>query len=103
MPMIGILLVDDFEPIRLSLRSTVQRRVDWQIIGESADGLEAVELAKALQPDVILLDIGLPRLDGLTAAAQIRHLAPDANVLFVSQHASPDIIRAAFRSGARGY
>jgi DNA-binding NarL/FixJ family response regulator len=74
-----------------------------QVIGQASDGLQAVQLAESLQPDLILLDLGLPKLNGLEAARLIRRLAPAAKILFVSQESSCDIVRATLRLGGQGY
>jgi DNA-binding NarL/FixJ family response regulator len=102
-PPFRILLVDDFEPFRRFVRLALQSRTEFEVAGEASDGLEAVHKAKELQPDLILLDIGLPKLSGLAAAEQIRILAPDANLLFVSMETSSAIVQEAFRLGAVGY
>lgn len=74
-----------------------------QIICEVSDGLEAVQKAKELKPDLILLDIGLPTLNGIEAARQIRSLAPESRIIFLSQESSPDVVEAALSLGASGY
>jgi len=98
-----ILVVDDFEPFRRHVRSMLAPRTDFQIIGEASDGMDAVQKAAELQPDLILLDISLPRLNGLEAARRIRILAPSAKILVISQESSFDVIATALRSGALGY
>ncbi len=100
---IRVLLVDDFDPFRRLLRSTLQNDLGLGAIFEASDGGEAIELAGALQPDLILLDIGLPMLDGIEAARRIRQLAPQSKILFVSQESSIDIVQTAFSVGASGY
>lgn len=100
---VRILLVDDFEPARRLLRSIVSAQKEYQIVAEVADGLEAVQKAQELQPDLILLDIGLPHLNGIDAARQIRQVARGAKILFVSQIKDADVVRAALNSGAEGY
>ena len=101
--MVRILVVDDYEPFRGFLHLKLQPRPELQIVGEASDGLEAVEKAKELQPDLIFLDIGLPMLNGVEAANQILRLVPDAKILFVSQQNDPDIVVAALANGAKGF
>jgi DNA-binding NarL/FixJ family response regulator len=100
---IRVLVVDDYEPWRRFVRSTLQKQPGLQIIGEVADGLEAVQKAEELQPDLILLDVRLPKLNGIEAARRIRELAPQSTILFVSLQASVDVMRAALGTGAKGY
>lgn len=103
MSCIRILLADDFEPWRIYLRSLLQRRSELNVVGEAIDGLDAVEKAQALQPDVILLDFSMPRLNGLEAAKRIRVAAPQSKVLFVSLGRDDDLVEAAIKAGAVGY
>jgi DNA-binding NarL/FixJ family response regulator len=100
---IRVLVVDDFEPFRRFVCSTLQNNLDLPTIREASDGLEAIELAHALQPHLILLDIGIPKLNGIEAARRIRELAPQSPILFVSQESSVDVVQAAFSVGASGY
>ena len=79
------------------------KRPEWQIVGEASDGIEAVHKAKELQPDLILLDLGLPSLNGIEAAQRIRNLAHDSKILFLSQESSPDAVQEALSLGALGY
>jgi DNA-binding NarL/FixJ family response regulator len=102
-PPFRILLVEDFEPFRRFVRLALQSRAEFEVVGEAVDGLDAVQRAKDLQPDLILLDIGLPKLNGMAAAEQIRIFAPDAKLLFVSMETSSAIVEEAFRLGAQGY
>jgi CheY-like chemotaxis protein len=81
----------------------LQARPEWQVISEASDGLEAVEKAQGVKPDLILLDIGLPRLNGIEAARRIRQLSPSSKIIFLSQNNDLDIVRAALSAGARGY
>jgi DNA-binding NarL/FixJ family response regulator len=74
-----------------------------QVIGEASDGLEGVQKAEELQPDLILFDVGLPTLNGIEAARRIRQLSPESKILFVSQDSSPAIVQEALRLGAMGY
>ena len=78
-----VLVVEDFAPCGQFIRSTLADTPDVQIIGEVADGLEAVQKAGQLEPDMVLLDVGLPGLNGIEAARQIRKLAPKAKIIFV--------------------
>jgi DNA-binding NarL/FixJ family response regulator len=103
MPRCRILVVEDFELFRRVICSILRRRSEFQIIAEASDGLEAVHLAEKLQPDLILLDVGLPRLNGLEATKLIRERAPNARILFVSQERSSDVVRECLRSGGLGY
>ena len=103
MPFFRILLVEDFEPFRRFVRTMLEPRPEFKIVGEAVDGLQAIQKAKELQPDLILLDIGLPKLSGIAAAEQIRILAPDAKLLFISLESSSEIVQEAFRRGAHGY
>src|SRR6476620_793229 len=96
---IRILVVDDYAPWRSFLRSTLEKRPDLLVIAEVSDGLEAVQQAQALQPELILLDIGLPTLSGIDAAKQIRELAPRTAILFLTQDSSPEIVEEALRLG----
>jgi DNA-binding NarL/FixJ family response regulator len=100
---VRVLVVEDFAPFRRFIHSTLQARLDLQLIAEVSDGLEAVQKAGELHPDLILLDIGLPTLNGIEAARQIRKLAPQSKILFVSQESSSDVIEEALSSGAMGY
>ena len=100
---IRVLIVDDYEPWRRFSSSTFQRMPGFQVVGEVADGLEAVQKAEELQPDLILLDIGLPTINGIEAARRIREHAPRSRILFFSEERSPDIAEEALRTGATGY
>ena len=101
--LVRILLVDDFGPFRKHVRSLIMKRAEWVVLCEVSDGLEAVQKAEELQPDLILLDIGLPRLNGIEAARRIRKLSPGSKILFVSQELSADLVHEALATGARGY
>jgi DNA-binding NarL/FixJ family response regulator len=102
-PLIRVLVVEDFEPFRRFICSTLEKKLELQVVCEAADGLEAVQKAEELQPDLILLDIGLPTLNGIEAARQIRKLAPEAKIIFVSQESSADVVQEALSLGALGY
>jgi two-component system nitrate/nitrite response regulator NarL len=98
-----ILVVDDSEPFRKFVCSGLKAIPNLQIVGEATDGLEAVRKAQQLKPDLILLDIGLPSLNGIEAARQIRKLSPQSKILFGSQECSVDVVREALGTGAQGY
>jgi DNA-binding NarL/FixJ family response regulator len=103
MSSVRVLVVEDFAPFRQFIRSTLGERTDWQVIGEVADGLEAVRKAEELKPDLILLDIGLPTLTGIEAARQIRKLAPESKIIFLTQESSADVMQEALSLGACSY
>src|SRR5215470_18662706 len=103
MPSLRVLVVEDFVPFSQFIRSTLAEWLDVQVIGEASDGLEAVHRAEQLKPDLILLDIGLPKLNGIEAARQIRQLCPESRIIFVSQEADADIVQEALSFGALGY
>ena len=100
---IRVLVVDDYEPWRRFERLTFLGRDDLQIIGECSDGDEAVQKADELKPDLILLDISLPTLNGIEAARRIRQVSPTSKILFVTENPSPEIAEEAMSTGARGY
>jgi DNA-binding NarL/FixJ family response regulator len=100
---IRVLVVDDYEPWRRFFSTALQKQPELQVIGEVSDGLEAVQQAQQLQPDLILLDIGLPSLNGIEAARKIRELSPTSKILFVSENRSVDIAEEALSTGAGGY
>jgi DNA-binding NarL/FixJ family response regulator len=98
-----ILIVDDCEAWRRMVRTMFQEHSDWQIICEASDGFEAVQISKELQPDLILLDVGLPRLNGIEAARQICAIAPRTKILFLSAILYADVMQEALCAGAQGY
>jgi DNA-binding NarL/FixJ family response regulator len=98
-----ILIVDDHEIFRQGLRSLIEPLAQFQICGEAANGYEAVEKAKTLQPDIILMDISMPQIDGLQATRIIRSELPAARVLILSQHDSAHMLSVALKAGASAY
>lgn len=100
---IRILLVDDHEAFRRYISSILQKQANWEIIGESDDGLQAIQKAEILQPDLILLDIGLPGINGIEAARQIGKVARQARIIFLTQESSPEVVQQAFELGAWAY
>ncbi len=99
---VRILMVDDFEPWRRFAYSLLRKKPELQVVGEACDGQEAVQKALQLKPDLILMDMHLPRLNGLEAARQIRKLVPESKVIFLTQESSAEVARVA-RMCARGY
>src|SRR6202795_1753371 len=100
---IRILLVDDHPVVRQGLRTLLEGRSEWEVAGEASDGIEAVEKVNALQPDVVVLDVTMPRMNGIEACRVIKQNNPGLEVLFVTQHDSSQMMREALAAGARGY
>jgi CheY-like chemotaxis protein len=100
---IRILIADDYEGWRRQARSLLQARPELQVIAEAPDGSEAIQKAEELKPDLIVLDIGLPKLNGIEAARRIRQLSPSSKIIFLSQYNSLDVVQAALGTGALGY
>ena len=100
---IRILVVDDHPIVRQGLKTLLEGHAGWEVIGESSDGAEALEKAKDLSPDVMVLDVTMPRMNGLEACRLLRRQSPALEILFVTQHDSPQMMREALEAGARGY
>jgi len=98
-----ILVVDDFAEWRGRVRSMLQAQPEWQVIGEACDGLEAVQRTQELHPDIVVLDIGMPKLGGIEAAKRIRRDSPSSRIIFVTQENDADIRSAALATGAEAY
>ncbi len=103
MSSIRILIADDYADWRRQVRLLLQARPEWQVIAEASDGSEAVQKVEELKPDLILLDIGLPKLNGIEAAWRIRQLSSSSRIVFLSQNDDRDVVRGALSTGALGY
>jgi DNA-binding NarL/FixJ family response regulator len=101
--LIRVLIADDFKDWRRQVRLLFQARPEWQVIAEASDGPEAIQKAKELKPDLIVLDIGLPKLSGIEAAKRICQVSPSSKIVFLSQNHDLDVVRAALGTGALGY
>jgi len=100
---IRILVVDDHPAARKGLKTLLNEKLDWEVVGEASDGLEALDKAHSLQPDVVLLDVTMPKVHGLEVCRLLRQKTAAPEVLIVSQHDSPHMMREALEAGARGY
>ena len=98
-----ILVADDHEVVRKGLVALLQQQPNWEVCGEAGDGREAVEKTRELRPDVVILDIGMPSLNGLEATRQILKLNPQAKVLILTLHDSDQVVRDVLNAGARGF
>jgi len=103
MPAIRIVLVDDHEVARRALRSVLRADPNLEVVGEAAEGKEALKKVEELRPDIVLLDISLPDMSGIEVAPGIRTVSPDSRIIFVSQHISIPLAKDALRNGAYGY
>lgn len=101
--MIRVLVVEDHHLVRQGICALLERAEDIQIAGEARDGQEAVELAGRLKPDVVLMDLSMPRLNGTLALERIRSMRLPTKVIILSMYSNPSLVRQALRSGARGY
>src|ERR1035441_2715061 len=101
--MLRILIADDHEVARRGIRAMLESHPSCEVCGEAKDGREAVELASKEKPDLILLDIGMPNLNGLEAARQILAVSPDIAILILTMHDSDQVVREVLRAGARGF
>ena len=100
---VRVLIVDDTEQWREFLSTLVTHDAKMVVVGKAVDGFQSVQYAQQLEPDLILLDIGLPALNGIEAARQIARVSPESKVIFVTQQSDPDVREAALSTGARGF
>ena len=98
-----LLIVDDHEIFRRGLRALLEPSSEWQICGEAVDGIDAVEQCRSLKPDIVVLDVSMPRLNGLEAARLIVKEKPEPQIVIITQHDSPQIRSAALEAGARAF
>jgi DNA-binding NarL/FixJ family response regulator len=98
-----LMIVDDHELVRHGTRGILRAHPGWQVVGEAADGKDAVQIAETLQPDLTILDIAMPNLDGLEATRQILKVAPNTKVLILTMHDSFQMVRRILEAGAQGY
>jgi PAS domain S-box-containing protein len=103
MACVRILIADDHETVRQGLRALLALRPAWEVCGEAADGIEAIEKAAQLRPDIVLLDVSMPRLSGLEAAPAIRRESPSSEIVIVSQHDPAEMLPSALKAGARSF
>ena len=101
--LLNTLVVEDLEDYRRFLCTTLEEKTPCVVIGEASDGMEAVKKAEELQPDLVLLDLGLPKLNGMEVARRIRQLTPNSKILIVSQDSCVEVVLGAMRLGVRGY
>jgi DNA-binding NarL/FixJ family response regulator len=101
--MIRILLADDHDIMRRGLRNLLETHPGWEVCGEAANGREAVKLARELKPDIVVLDLSMPELNGLEATRQIRKELPQTEVLIFTMHDTEQLVREVLAAGARGY
>ncbi len=102
-PKIRVLLVDDHQMLRQGLRTIVNGHSRLEVVGEAGDGLEAIELARVFKPDVVVMDVNMPRCDGVMATKRIKEEFPEMKILALSMHNSPDIVERMRQAGACGY
>jgi DNA-binding NarL/FixJ family response regulator len=100
---VRVLLAEDNPGIRMALRRVIETEPGWDVCGEAGDGIEAIELAKSLDPDLVVMDIGLPKLNGVYATEKIKALMPQITVVAYSVHTNEAIIKRMLKAGAIGY
>ena len=103
LPAIRVLLADDYEPWRRCVSSLFSRHPEWQIVSEVSDGIEAVRKAEELKPDLVLLDLSLPKLNGVEAANRIRQTSPATKIVFITAYRDSEAMETVLRNTADGY
>jgi DNA-binding NarL/FixJ family response regulator len=101
--MVSIVIADDNNDMRQGLKNLLEAELGWQVVGEAVNGREALERAAQLTPEVVILDISMPELDGISAARLIGEAVPQTELLVLSQHDAPDVVARALAAGVRGY
>ena len=101
--MIRVLVADDHSLVRRSVRALLKKAPDIEVVGEARDGHEAVDLVKALKPDLVIMDISMPKMDGIAATARIQIDRQGSEVIILSMHSNPNLVQQALSSGAKGY
>jgi DNA-binding NarL/FixJ family response regulator len=102
-PMPRVIVVDDHAVIRRGVQGILHAFPEWELCGEAADGQEAIRLAETVKPEIIIMDVSMPGLNGLEATRIIRNILPNTKILLLTLHSSTELVRSAFRAGARGY
>src|ERR1043165_10175703 len=100
---VRILIADDHEIVRRGLRNLLETQPEWEVAGEAITGREAIEEARRLSPDLVIMDISMPEMNGLEATRQICKIAPDTQVLILSIHENEQLVHEVLEAGARGY
>ena len=98
-----VMVVDDHAVIRRGVHGILQAFPEWELCAEAADGQEAIRLAEAVKPEIVIMDVSMPGLNGLEATRIIRNILPQTKILLLTLHSSMQLVRSAFRAGARGY
>jgi DNA-binding NarL/FixJ family response regulator len=98
-----VIVVDDHAVIRRGVQGILHAFPEWELCGEAQDGQEAIRLAETVRPEIIIMDVSMPGLNGLEATRIIRNILPDTKILLLTLHSSTELVRSAFRAGARGY
>ena len=102
-PRLRVLLADDHELVRRGIRGLLHAKRKWRVVGEASDGIEAIEKTKSLKPDIVILDMDMPNLNGLQATPRIREAAPAAKIIALTLHESAEMVRRALEAGAHGF
>jgi DNA-binding NarL/FixJ family response regulator len=102
-PMPKVLIVDDHAFIRRGIQSILNASPEWELVGEAENGIAAIRMSRDLNPDIIVMDVSMPELNGIEAARAIHQLQPQIKIVLLTLHESAELVRSAFRAGAQGY